>query len=244
MTDAQILLRLAKLSATAYKIAENDVRAGVEALGYTYVCRIGNPDIVAVICTEEGGSYREGIIAYQGTRFAENTDFAEIWDDLDNGRVELGGTMEAHSGFWRPLAQQWPDVLASLRAAGVNGPVTFTGHSLGGVRANLALKLAAEAGLTADAVSYGAPKGANQRFWEALAPVIPTRVVNRHDFAPLWPLRSPDLIQPGPMTWIDQSNRIEQVIGWQGLFPSVLQHDINAYISALEANLGGNVETV
>jgi len=244
MTDAQILLRLAKLSAATYKIADADVRAEVAALGYTYACRIGNPDIVAVICTEEGGNYREGIVAYQGTRFAENTDLSEIWDDLDNGRVDLGDGAVAHSGFWRPLAQQWPDVLAALHAVGVNGPITFTGHSLGGVRANLALRLAQDAKLTADAVSFGAPKGANQWFWEGIAPTAPVRVVNRHDFAPLWPLCTPDLVQPGPMTWINQSNRIEQVIGWQGLFPSVFQHDIDAYISALEANLGVSVETV
>ena len=239
MTDAQILLRLAKLSAAAYLISETDVQAAVTALGYTYICRIGNPDIVAVVCSEG----QEGIVAYQGTRFLENTDPQEIWDDLDNGRVDLGEIGVVHSGFWRPLAEQWPDVRKALHDANITGPVTFTGHSLGGVRANLALRLARDAWMECNAVSFGAPKGASAKFWDTVGPP-PVRVVNRHDFAPLWPMLNPDLTQPEPMVWIDQSNRLEQVIGWHGLFPSVVQHDIDAYISALEANLGVNVETV
>src|ERR1700758_3547290 len=240
MMDTQILLRLAKLSAAAYLIAEADLIAAVEALGYTYVARLATDQCVAVIVSEEYDGVTEIILAFQGTRFAQNTDPEEIWDDLDDGVVDLGQAGKAHRGFYAPMLAMWPDIMQAIPAG--CKLLTLTGHSLGGVRANLALRLAHDAGFSPVAVSFGAPKGADKTFWDQLG-IVPTRVVNRHDFAPLWPLADERWVQPEPMAWLNKTGALEMVVGWRGILPSIADHDIDNYIASLEALNGANLDT-
>ena len=240
MTDNQILLRLAKLSAAAYPMAETDVKAAVEALDYTYVARVASDECVAIIASEEVDGVPEAAVCFQGTRFAQNTDPQEIWDDLDDGTIDLGPEGQVHKGFYAPMYAIWPDILAALPVGCTI--ITFTGHSLGGVRANLAQRLGHDAGYSVAAVSFGAPKGANKAFWDALG-INPVRVVNRHDFAPLWPLADMRWSQPEPMTWLNKTGSMEMVIGWRGILPSIGDHDIDKYIASLEGIIGANLDS-
>lgn len=245
MSDDQVLLRLAKLSAAAYLMTNAEVELAASTLSYALAARLVTDQCVALVCTEMVDGQIEAVVCFQGTRFAENTDIKEIWDDIDDGSIDLGVAGEVHAGFWGPMADLWPEIQKALEGAGVTlmAPITLTGHSLGGVRANLAMKLARDTGyLSVAAVSFGAPKGASRAFWQALG-AAPVRLVNRCDFAPLWPPFDPRWAQPEPMQWINRQNRIETVVGWQGLFPSVGDHDIDKYIAALEAATGANLDT-
>jgi hypothetical protein len=239
VNNPQVLLRLAKLSAAAYRIVEDDVRSAVNALDYTYVARIADEDCVALVVTEEVDGKREAVVAFQGTRFYQNTDPQEIWDDLDDTALDLGPKGRVHRGFYAPVAERWPLLRMALPLGCTT--VTFTGHSLGGVRANLAQRLAVDDGYETAAVSFGAPKGADRQFWMALGH-DPVRVVHKHDFAPLWPLVDARWVQPEPMTWISPIGRIEQVVGWRGLLPSVGDHSIDKYITSLEG-MTANLDT-
>ena len=236
MSSIGILLRLAKLSAAAYLIDETAVQSAVSDLGYAYVARVATEDCVAVIVIDGD----EAVVAFQGTRFMQNTDPQEIWDDLDDGAVDLGDKGRVHKGFYAPMISLWPEIVGAL-PVGIT-KLTFTGHSLGGVRAGLALRPAKDVGYDPVAVSFGAPKGANKAFWDALD-ISPIRVVHKHDFAPLWPLVDPRWTQPDPMTWISPAGRIEQVIGWRGLIPSVGDHSVDKYIASLQAMIGASLDT-
>ena len=236
MTSPLILLRLAKLSAAAYLMSETEVQAATEILGYTYVARIASDECVAVIVTEDD----EAVVAFQGTRFTQNTDPNEIWDDLDDNAVDLGPEGKVHKGFYAPMLEIWPDVVSAI-PPGIS-KLTLTGHSLGGVRANLALYLAKARGFDVVAVSYGAPKGGNSTFWERIG-AKPIRVVNRYDFAPLWPPLDYRWTQPEPMVWLNKAGQMEMVVGWHGMVPSVGDHSIDKYIASLEAMTGANLDT-
>ena len=240
MTENQILLRLAKLSAAAYLMADAEIQTAVELLDYKFIARIASDECVAIVVTEEVDGVAEAVVCFQGTRFAQNTDLSEIWDDLNDGEIDLGENGRVHKGFYAPMVAIWPQIMAALPTG--CDIITFTGHSLGGVRANLAQRLAHDAGFGTAAVSFGAPKGANKAFWDALN-LPPVRVVNRHDFAPLWPLADLQWVQPDPMTWLNKTGSIEMVIGWRGVLPSVSDHDIDRYIASLEAVNGANLDT-
>ena len=240
MTDTQILIRLAKLSAAAYLIAETEVQTAVELLDYKYVARIASDDCVAIIASEEVDGVLEAVVCFQGTRFAQNTDPAEIWDDLDDGGIDLGAKGQTHKGFYLPMRTLWPAIVAALPVGCTI--ITFTGHSLGGVRAHLALRVGHDAGYSVAAVSFGAPKGADKLFWDALN-INPVRVVHRHDFAPLWPPADPRWTQPEPMVWLNTTGSVELVIGWRGILPSIGDHDIDKYIASLEGLIGANLDS-
>ena len=246
-------LMLARLSAAAYLIAETDLRAAVAALGLTYKARIASGECVAVIIAEDLGEKfgEHPIVCFQGTRFAENTDLSEIWDDLDDGTIDLANKSDpfrgkVHAGFYRPLAALWPEIREALPDVSV--PVTLTGHSLGGVRAHLAMGLCLDDGRACTAVSFGAPAGADEAYWEHPG-IPPTRYVHGRDFAPAWPFQLIDRewVQPGRMMWLNHGLLVE-VDRRPGLDLSVADHDIGAYIAAIEPfvapDLGGVAEPV
>jgi hypothetical protein len=232
MMNPAELWRHARAAQAAYIVEEDKLVEAVEKLGYSFIARLVNDELTAFVTVEDD----EAQITIQGTRVIEHTDGAEIWDDLDNDSILLpNGAGLVHGGFFRPLARCWPDIKACIPQGAKR--VLLRGHSLGGVRAHLGLRLAKDTGMPASAVSFGAPKGGDKNFWATLD-IHPERVVNRRDFAPLWPIADSRWVQPGPMTWIDGGNVLQTVIGWRGTFPSIRDHNVDTYVSEL-ARLAG-----
>jgi hypothetical protein len=232
MLSPSNLLPLARLSDAAYSVDPETTRQRVEALGLDYIDQVSS-DACSVTLARWGGHQ---VVAVQGTRVEEHTSLDELWCDIDvaPARTALGTAM---AGFWDPLAQLWPEVARRLDS---NQSLVATGHSLGGVRAQLVPALTRRCGMV---VSYGAPQGAEVEFWRRIygrcgAPLL-TRVVYERDFAPGWPWLDGVRIEydhpPGPFVWL-HGGRAEVVPCRPPLNLSVGDHSIDrAYIPALEA---------
>ncbi len=82
-------------------------------------------------------------------------------------------------------------------------------------------------------VSFGAPKGADDAFWQEHYPdTPPTRIVYERDFAPAWPYEGP-FTQPSAIDWLHGGKLIEAQ-SRPGLDFSVSDHSIDsAYIPAI-----------
>lgn len=109
-------------------------------------------------------------------------------DGLEDWRANLtllpakgpnGGAV--HGGFKSALDDVWDDVDEALD--GLEGPVFYTGHSLGGALAMLAAARRPPLAV----YTFGAPRVGNARFSETLAGVPCYRVVNRRDRTPTQP---------------------------------------------------------
>jgi hypothetical protein len=223
----------ARLSSAAYL---TDSKDAVEALGFKFVAQLSdNPQRKCTLVTRDSLF----VVCFQGTDLSSNApNFHEFWDDVDGGTVTLPGVGKASVGFWSPLAAIWPAIQSRIPA---DAQVLLTGHSLGGVTAQLAKALCP----SATVISYGAPRGADKSFWASTYPnnSQPIRVVHENDFAPAWaPSLKEEWIQPGPMLWLhDASLQITTERPGMGMI-SILSpadraaHSIDsAYIPALAA---------
>lgn len=212
------MLTLAQLSNAAYMANASQF---VAELGMHYVAQVGNDSCSALIVT--WGGY--AVVAIQGTRVLENASLPELYDDLDGCIVHLPEG-RVHAGFWDPLLDMWEKVESALPY----GLPLVTGHSLGGVRAHLAKALWP----TAQVVSFGAPKGADDAFWKEHYPDRqPVRLVYEHDFAPAWPYEGP-FTQPAKIQWLHNGG-VTEVQNRPGLAFSVSDHSIDqSYIPALQ----------
>ncbi|MEO0034330.1 MAG: hypothetical protein RLZZ501_353 [Pseudomonadota bacterium] len=230
MTPADLAL-LARLSEAAYSIYPAETRQRVAALGLDFVGQVAT-DLCSVTVVRWNGRQ---VVAVQGTRVAENTSLGQLFCDIDTDSIatQRGVAMD---GFWSPLAALWPSVALLLDPG---RPLLATGHSLGGIRAELVPALAP----ACDAVvSFGAPQGAEAGFWRRLyrpdGPAL-TRVVFEADFAPGWPWLDGVSVEydhpPGPFLWL-HDGRAEMVSRRPALNLSVADHAIDAaYIPALAA---------
>jgi len=228
------LLRLARLSAAAYSIYPAETRRRVEALGLGFVGQVST-DLCSVTIVRDGrGLACRQMVAVQGTRVEENTSLGQLFCDIETDPVTTphGLVMD---GFWSPLAALWPSVADLLDP---DLPLLATGHSLGGIRAELVPALAS----CDQVVSFGAPQGAEVRVWQQLygpgGPVL-TRVVQGADFAPGWPWLDGLKVEydhpPGPFLWL-HDGLAESVSRRPAFNLSIADHSIDgAYIPALEA---------
>jgi hypothetical protein len=223
----------ARLSSAAYLA---DSKAATESLGFKFVAQLSdNPQRKCTLATRDNLF----IVCFQGTDLSNNApNFHEFWDDVDGGTVTIPGVGKASVGFWSPLVAIWPAIQSRIPA---DAQVLFTGHSLGGVTAQLAKALYP----AATVISYGAPRGADKSFWVSTYPnnSQPIRVVNGSDFAPAWaPSLKEEWIQPGPMLWLHE-DKIEIAVERPGMgMTSILSpadraaHSIDsAYIPTLAA---------
>jgi hypothetical protein len=223
----QDVLTLARLSSAAYdddsKAATNAAAPGVEWVG-----QLGNAECQATIAKWGGFA----VLVFRGTQISPTPSIPELWDDIDGTPLELFSGVHVHSHFWQPMAALWPDIEKLMPA----GRALVTGHSLGGVRAQLSRANLRDA----EVVTFGAPRGADDAFWwwayEGAEP--PLRVVHENDFAPDW--KDP-WAQPGPMLWL-RGGKAFKAYGRSGVNTSILDlaaveaHSIDGqYIPAIEA---------
>jgi len=215
------LLKLAQLCNATYILPDN--KTVVESLDMTYVADLMDKSCPVTIAL--WGGFK--VCAFQGTRVIENLDIVELWDDVNGNIVHLDG-MRVHAGFYKPLAEMMPNVINIMNT--LPGQPLITGHSLGGVRSHLAKAFFS----TAQIVSFGAPKGADDAFWSHYYPDYPpTRVVHEKDFAPGWPYDGP-WTQPSKLTWLHEGNISIVENRGSGMQISISDHSIDkGYIAAL-----------
>ena len=124
----------------------------------------------AVVVPEPGGEEPFGILIFRGTHHIRDW---LINLKLVRERWREGG--QVHTGFREAFASVWKDVDRCLKT--VEGPLFYTGHSLG---AALAI-LAAGARPPQALYTFGAPLVGDRDFAESLRAVNAYRVVNNRD---------------------------------------------------------------
>lgn len=221
------LLLLARLAALEYTVNVDQIAQGVNALGLGFIAQVGSDECQALVADWNG----RPVVCFRGTQVLQNTSFPELGDDLEVHRMgsPIGGTV--HVGFWRPLAALWPEIAAVLPSV----PPVFTGHSLGGVRAQLAPALLP--GRPTETVSFGAPKGGDSAFWQALG-TRPSfaRIVHEEDFAPEWNPLLPWSTHPQvDIGWLHNGRlyRVPQRTTW--INESIADHSVDLYVNGLAA---------
>lgn len=223
------LVLFAKLANQSY---ETDSKAGFEALGTEWLGQVGDPECQATLANWMGYS----LVVIRGTQVGQNPSLPELWDDIDPGVTLTPGGHKMCSGFWNPLKTMWPAFQNKMGA----GVPLIIGHSLGGVRAQLAKALCPPAYV----VSFGAPCGADPEAWkEIYQGQQPTRLVNRQDFAPRWTPGAGwfwDCNQPGPMLWMTSVDTLVVTYSQGFGIPSLDDHSIDkAYIPNMEKIAAG-----
>ena len=163
----------------------------------------------------------QAFLVFRGT---EHDDFRDLLTDSAFLQVpEPGETslirsirfhgMRVHLGFQRALDSVWDEVatlLSDCRAANPRSPICFTGHSLGGALASLALSRFE--GSRASLYTFGAPRVGNGPFCEHLvakADLGLHRFVNGNDMVTYGPPTTFGYLHPAvPMLHIDPTGEI------------------------------------
>lgn len=174
---------LAELSKAAYETSETKLRSDLANLDLKD-CRLvedEKTDTQALVgCTPHAI-----IVAFRGT---EPTKLKDLLTDAELTMVP-GPLGKVHEGFWEGIEGIW-DSLERAIATRHDGKRTlwFTGHSLGGALAQLAVARLLHEGRPAQGLyTYGAPRCGNKRFtaqFDQLAGQTSFRLVNEADIIP------------------------------------------------------------
>ncbi len=105
------------------------------------------------------------------------------------GEGDQSSGRHVHQGFLILFDRVWPLIEPSLLEA--DGPLLFTGHSLGAAFATLAA--AAFSKEIASLTTFGSPRVGNAAFVESLTDLPMHRIVHHHDLVTLLPQRDPRL---------------------------------------------------
>ncbi len=174
---------LGELSLAAYETNETKLRSELANLDLAD-CRLIEDletDTQALV-----GSTRQAIVvAFRGT---EPSKLKDLLTDVELTMVS-GPFGQVHEGFWESLEAIWNKLERAI-ASRQNGQraIWFTGHSLGGALAQLAVARLMQQGRSAQGMySYGAPRCGNARFatqFNRLARRSSFRLVNEADIIP------------------------------------------------------------
>ena len=189
------LLRLARLSNTAYIDAHDEQVLAAAVLGYRIIDLYANADHRALLCLDP--VTQEVTLALCGTRFSD-ANVHELFDDEDVIPVDLGGGRHVMAGFHVGMADLYDWAVVS---APVGTKFKITGHSLGGARAHMAPIFMPPAAV-GQITSFAAPKAANKAYWNSVGDLGIRRVVNKRDLWAGYPWIG-EWCQQEPMLWLD-----------------------------------------
>ena len=211
-------LALAQASALAYEPAEARIRLDLPAILGTPLQEFRNfiyPETdthVFMAATDKAI-----IVAFRGTVSRQN------W--LSNGeivQVQYRNIGRVHAGFQRALNIAMPDVQATLTTwSGAGRTLWFTGHSLGGALAHLAvanLRFPLDPAVTAPRpvtglYTFGQPRIGSQEFCSACSSGFGEfhfRYVNNRDIVTRVPPRVALYWHTGKVRYIDQDGAIQE----------------------------------
>jgi triacylglycerol lipase len=174
---------LGELSRAAYETNETKLRSELANLDLSD-CRLiedSATDTQALV----GSTRHAVVVAFRGT---EPTKLKDLLTDVELAMVP-GPLGKVHEGFWESLEGIW-DKLERAVAAKQDGKraLWFTGHSLGGALAQLAVARLIQMGRPAQGMySFGAPRCGDTRFaaqFNRLARQCTFRLVNEADIIP------------------------------------------------------------
>jgi triacylglycerol lipase len=121
---------------------------------------------------EFGGAVPFTVLVFRGTE----QNIKDYLTDLEFGELSLlKNKKEVHAGFTEALDSVWHDMAAAL--ARLNGPVFYTGHSLGAALATLAAARHPPSAV----YTFGSPRVGNQAFIDSLSKVPIYRIVDDED---------------------------------------------------------------
>jgi triacylglycerol lipase len=195
------------------------------------------------------------IIAFRGT---EPEKLEDWMTDADLDFVDgMGG--QVHEGFNRALTYVYQDILAKIAEFQTNGQsLWFTGHSLGGALATLAVaKLRYENDKPIYGLyTFGQPRVGNRDFERTFNGDFKPRAfrfVNNNDVVPRIPLRLMKYSHVGTFVYFDNEGNIHSDMGWwyrlldtfTGRIEDFLKpgtdgikdHDMEKYVANLEKNI-------
>ena len=200
----------------------------------------------------------EGVDAISASRDWLSTNF---YAKLQNV-AELGDGVQAHAGFWRAfraVTQTEGDVEgieACLERQGAfsGKKLWVTGHSLGGVEANMcAIWLRSKGHDLQGVYTYGAPRGGNDAFRDRYSDPFQIncqRWVNRNDLIPMVPkgrilgLFGERYHHVGLTNNIKEDGRIELNDQEYRGIGNLRQHSMALYVQGIYNNLPPNLKTV
>ena len=245
-------------SPTPESLAARGVPATTSVTSFNNRCTGGDAIFV------ESSTY--AVLAFRGTEMSSNLDIEIDKDEAfhDFPLQRAGTSARVHNGFRRQFESLWnaaPDcgvsegISAKLAAYRADRPLYFTGHSLGGALATLALaQTFVEGDLppVAGVYTYGAPKVGDRLFAElvgdrAVASRTPVyRFVHGNDIVPATPrplawteswqhVKPTGAMEHAFQVWFDaKSTRIGTMASFLGF--SIPDHMLDGYVADLAAN--------
>ena len=174
---------LAELSTAAYEQSETKLKSELTNFDLAD-CRLiedAETDTQALV----GNTRQAIVVAFRGT---EPTKLKDLLTDIELTMID-GPLGKVHEGFWESLDGIWNKLERAI-ASRQNGKraVWFTGHSLGGALAQLAVAKLIQMGRPVQGMyTYGAPRCGNTRFagqFNRLARRSAFRFVNEADIIP------------------------------------------------------------
>lgn len=214
---------------------------------------MSNEEIVVV-------SFRgsEGVDAISTSRDWLSTNFNAKFQDVS----ELGDGVKVHAGFWRAFrAVTQPEGNDAgiedclMRHGAFSGKkLWLTGHSLGGVLANIgAFWLRSKGHAVQGIYTYGAPRGGNDVFRDRHQnpfQINCQRWVNQNDLIPMVPVGGFLILFGKPYYHVGVINHIKEdghiefnAQEYKGI-GNVREHDIALYVQRIFDNLPPNLKTV
>lgn len=164
---------LANASHLAY-FDENELRQALEQQGFSLRHFINRKGSQAYLAEND----RMAMLAFRGTRRSE---FSNLRNDIDIRHLPFIGNVFVHHGFFRSLMAIWPDIEDVLK--GIDKPVWYSGHSLGGAMALLATLLRRPVATHV----FGAPRVGNESFARLIDHLPVACYINCCDIVPRLP---------------------------------------------------------
>lgn len=174
---------LVELSRAAYETNETKLRSDLADLDLKDCKLLEDEETDTQVLV--GSTPHAIIVAFRGT---EPTKLKDLLTDVELTMVP-GPLGQVHEGFWEGIEGIWGQLERAI-ASRHDGKkaLWFTGHSLGGALAQLAVARLLEQGRNAQGLyTYGAPRCGNTRFatqFNKLARHSSFRVVNEADIIP------------------------------------------------------------
>ena len=183
----ELLLRLSALgkqfiSQVSPEKSKNIFSEILKENGYTLVDVFNNNGTQGFLCKHEG--YRIAILAFRGT---EVTEYSDIKSDIDAKLIEVkigDDTFLIHSGFWKAFDSVKDSIEESLKQV-KDYQLFFTGHSLGGALATIAVRYFCSDSSGA-CYTFGAPPVGTKKLEKKLKTPL-YRIVNDLDVVPNMP---------------------------------------------------------
>jgi hypothetical protein len=204
LTDSQLALTSAKLSAIAY--IDTDITNTLVDMGFELVKMLGKVhDLSGFICKNTDSVF----LVFQGT---DIKDWKTIKEDLKFWHTRKNG-VSYNDGFWDAYTQLCPEFINSIAIKDIDSnllPVYITGHSLGGA---IALITALNTEVFSACYTFGAPRVCGLSGLKLAKEKNIYKFIHENDIVPSLPLMIMGYTSPGQMVYITSDDDL--VTGWK-----------------------------